>query len=78
VCIPLDLYMRFGRDHGGASTSSGRLRRLSSDGQLRTLAGDDVRYGGLTEVVSIGFADERDGVVARLAVIRCAQVARWR
>jgi hypothetical protein len=37
-----------------------------------------VRYGGLTDLVSIDVADQRDSVVARFAVIRrTRKVARW-
>jgi len=81
VCIPQDLYMRFGRDHGW-----GRQRlwthfdgyQLLQTGRLRALVGGDVRYGGLTDLVSINVVDEREGVVARFAVVRRArQVARW-
>jgi hypothetical protein len=82
VCVPQDLYMRFGRDHGWGRqqqwTHFDGYQVLKS-GQLRALVGGDVRYGGLTDLVSIGLADQRDGVIARFAAIRRArQVIRWR
>jgi hypothetical protein len=82
VCVPQDLYMRVGRDRGWGQqqqwTHFDGYQVLRS-GQLRALAGGDVRYGGLTDLVSLGIADQRDSVIARFAVIRRArQVARWR
>jgi hypothetical protein len=45
---------------------------------VRALVGGDARYGGLTDLLSIDVADQRDSVIARFAVIRRArQVARW-
>jgi hypothetical protein len=82
VCIPQDLYMRFGRDRNWGQqqqwTHFDGYQVLKS-GQLRALAGGDVRYGGLTDLISLGIADQRDSVIARFAVIRRArQVTRWR
>jgi hypothetical protein len=81
VCIPLDLYIALGRDRGW-----GRQQRWTHfdgyqvfrTGRLRALAGGDARYGGLSDLVSIEIGDQRQGVIARFAVIRRArQVARW-
>jgi hypothetical protein len=81
VCIPQDLYMRVGRDHGWGQrqqwTHFDGYQVLRS-GQLRALAGGDVRYGGLSDLVSIEITDQRESVVARFAVVRRARhVARW-
>jgi hypothetical protein len=81
VCIPLDLYIGLGRDRGWGRqqqwTHFDGFQVLKS-GQARALAGGDVRYGGLSDLVSIDVADQRDSVIARFAVIRRArQVARW-
>jgi hypothetical protein len=81
VCIPHDLYMRFGRDR-----SWGRQQQWThfdgyqvlKNGTLRALVGGDVRHGGLSDLVSIAITDQRECVVARFAVVRRArQVARW-
>jgi len=82
VSIPQDLYIRFGRDHGWGQqqlwTHFDGYQVLKT-GQLRALAGGDVRYGGLTDLISLGLTDQRDSVIARFAVVRRArQVARWR
>lgn len=81
VCIPHDLYMRFGRDRGWGErqqwTHFDGYQVLRS-GELRGLAGGDVRYGGLNDLLSLGLADQRASVVARFAVVRRARhVARW-
>ena len=81
VCIPLDLYIGLGRDRGWGRqqqwTHFDGFQVLKS-GQVRALVGGDVRYGGLSDLVSIDVADQRDSVIARFAVIRRArQVARW-
>jgi len=81
VCIPLDLYIGLGRDRGW-----GRQQQWThfdgfqvfKNGRLQALVGGDARFGGLSDLVSIDVADQRDNVVARFAVIRRArQVARW-
>jgi hypothetical protein len=82
VCIPQDLYSRFGRDRGwGAAKQWTHFDgyQLIKGGRLRALVGGDARYGGLADLTSIAPSDQRDSVVARFAVIRRArQVARWR
>ena len=81
VCIPQDLYARFGRDHGWGQRQQWTHfdgYQVLRNGQLRALAGGDVRYGGLNDLVSIELTDQRDSVIVRFAVIRRARhVARW-
>jgi hypothetical protein len=81
VCIPLDLYIGLGRDRGWGGQQQWTHFdgfQVFKNGQVRALAGGDARYGGLTDLVSIDVADQRDRVIARFAVIRRArQVARW-
>ena len=81
VCVPQDIYARFGRDHGWGQRQQWTHfdgYQVLRDGALRALAGGDVRYGGLNDLVSLGLTDQRDSVIVRFAVIRRArQVARW-
>ena len=81
VCIPQDLYARFGRDHAWGQRQQWTHfdgYQVLRNGQLRALAGGDVRYGGLNDLVSIELTDQRDSVIVRFAVIRRARhVARW-
>lgn len=82
VCIPYDLYIRFGREHGFGKWP----HWIHFDGyqvmggnRLRALAGGDARFGGLYDLVSISPSDEREGVYARFAVVRRARMTlRWR
>jgi hypothetical protein len=82
VCIPADIYSRYGRDHGWGQRQGWTHfdgYQVLKNGQLRALVGGDVRYGGVSDLVSIGVGDQREGVVARFAVIRRARlVARWK
>ena len=81
VCIPHDLYMRFGRDRGWGRQQQWTHfdgYQVLKNGRLRALVGGDARYGGLSDLVSIAVDDQRESVIARFAVIRRArQVARW-
>lgn len=78
VCIPFDAYCRIGRQRGWGEQ---RLwthfdgYQLLKDGGLRALVGGDVRYGGGFDLCSIGAVDEREGVVARFAVVRRERLA---
>jgi hypothetical protein len=82
VCIPHDLYMIVGRDRGWGQQQQWTHFdgfQVLKNGHLRALAGGSARYGGLSDLVSIAVDDQREGVIARFAVIRRArQVARWR
>lgn len=81
VCIPQDVYARYGRDRGwGRRQQWTHLDgyQVLRDGTLRALVGGDVRYGGVDDLVSLGLTDQRDSVIVRFAVIRRARhVARW-
>lgn len=82
VCIPYDLYVRFGRDRGFAKWSHWTHfdgYQLMSGNRLRALVGGDGRFGGLSDLVSISPNDARDNVYARFAVVRRARMAgRWK
>ena len=82
VCIPHDLFMRVGRERGWGQKQHWTHFdgfQVIRNGRRRALVGGDVRYGGLTDLVSIATTDRREGVSARFAVIRRArQVSRWR
>lgn len=73
VCIPFDIYIRLGQSQGwGAQKYWTHFDgyQVVKGGYVRALVGGDVRYGGLLDLCSISFMDERDGVTARFAVIR--------
>jgi hypothetical protein len=82
VCIPYDLYTRFGRDRGFGKWSHWTHfdgYQVMAGNRLRALVGGDGRFGGLYDLVSISPSDARDGVYARFAVVRRARMTlRWR
>jgi hypothetical protein len=82
VCIPYDLYIRFGRDRGFGKWSHWTHfdgYQVMAGNRLRALVGGDGRFGGLNDLVTISPSDARDGVYARFAVVRRARMAgRWR
>jgi hypothetical protein len=82
ICIPYDLYMRFGRERGWGQWHHWTHfdgYQVMEGNRLRALVGGDGRFGGLADLVSISRTDARDGVYARFAVVRRARtVARWR
>lgn len=82
VCIPYDLYTRFGRERGFGKWPHWTHfdgYQVMGGNRLRALAGGDGRFGGLSDLVSISPSDARDGVYARFAVVRRArQTLRWR
>ncbi|HET7006008.1 MAG TPA: hypothetical protein VFK65_10980 [Candidatus Binatia bacterium] len=82
VCIPYDLYARFGRERGfGQWPHWTHLDgyQVMAGNRLRALAGGDSRFGGLYDLVSISPSDTHEGIYARFAVVRRArQTLRWR
>ncbi|MCC6764564.1 MAG: hypothetical protein IT293_07865 [Deltaproteobacteria bacterium] len=82
VCVPPDVYTRFGRDAGwGKQQQWTHLDgyQVLKGGKLRALVGGNARYGGLNDLTSIAPSDRRDSVVTRFAIVRRARmVARWR
>jgi len=82
ICIPYDLYARFGHERG-----FGKWPRWTHfDGyqvmggnRLRALVGGSSSFGGISDLVSISPSDAREGVYARFAVVRRARMTfRWR
>jgi hypothetical protein len=82
VCIPSDLYVRFGRDHGFGQWPHWTHfdgYQIISGNRLGALIGGDGRFGGFKDILSISLSDAREGVYARFAVVRRARMAaRWR
>jgi hypothetical protein len=82
VCIPYDLYARFGRERGLGKWSHWTHfdgYQVMTGNRLRALVGGDGRFGGVFDLVSISPSDAREGVYARFAVVRRArQTLRWR
>ena len=83
VCIPSDVHFRLGEAEGWGRKPywthfDGYLIR-HQDGQLRlqALAGGDVRYGGLYDILGVGRDDDSESLVARLAVVQRERMVAW-
>jgi hypothetical protein len=80
VCIPPDVHLRLGeRESWGRQPFwthfDGYL--VMADGRLQALAGGDVRYGGLYDLLGIGRDYDSDRVMARFAVVRRERMVAW-
>jgi hypothetical protein len=83
VCIPPDVYLRLGEAEAWGQQPywthfDGYLIR-TVEGQLRlqALAGGDVRYGGLYDVLGVGRDYDSDRLLARFAVVQHARMVAW-
>jgi hypothetical protein len=83
VCIPPDIYVRVGEAEGWGrqpfwTHMDGYLIR-TVQGQLRlqALAGGDVRYGGLYDLLGVGRDYDSDRLLARFAVVQRARMVAW-
>ena len=54
-----------------------RVADVMADGRLRALAGGDVRYGGLYDLLGISWDYDSDRVMARFAVVRRERMVAW-
>ena len=78
LCIPFDLYLRLGPAPGWGQRKLWTHfdgYQVLKGGKLRALVGGDARYGGIHDLCSISRADEREGVIARFAVVRRQRLA---
>ena len=83
VCIPSDVHFRLGEAGGWGRKPfwthfDGYLIR-TDDGRIRlqALAGGDVRYGGLYDLVGVGRDYDSDHLVARFAVVHRERMVVW-
>ena len=83
VCIPPDVYVRLGEAEGWGRQPfwthfDGYLIR-TLDGQLRlqALAGGDVRFGGLYDLLGVGRDYDSEHLLARFAVVQRARMVAW-
>jgi hypothetical protein len=80
VCVPPDVHLRLGEQEQWGRQPfwthfDGYI--VMANGRLRALAGGDVRYGGLYELVGIGQDYDSDRVIARFAVVRRERMEAW-
>lgn len=80
VCIPPDVHLRLGEAELWGRQPfwthfDGYL--VMPNGRFRALAGGDVRYGGLNDLLGIGRDYDSDRVLARFAVVRRERMVAW-
>jgi hypothetical protein len=79
VCIPPDLHLRIGMRRGWGKQEiwthfDGYM--LTADGKMNALAGGDVRFGGVYDLVAISRNYGADRIIARFAVVQRRRLAR--
>jgi hypothetical protein len=80
VCIPPDVHLRLGEAEGWGRQPfwthfDGYL--VMADGRLRALAGGNVRFGGLYDLLGHGRDYESDRLIARFAIVRRERMVAW-
>ena len=83
VCIPPDVYVRVGEAEGWGRRpfwthfDGYLIRTVMGQVRLQALAGGDVRYGGLYELLAVGRDYDSDRLLARFAVVQRARMVAW-
>jgi hypothetical protein len=83
VCIPPDVYLRLGEAEGWGQQpfwthfDGYLIRTVAGQVRLQALAGGDVRYGGLYELLAVGRDYDSDRLLARFAVVQRARMVAW-
>jgi hypothetical protein len=83
VCIPPDVYVRVGEAEGWGRQpfwthfDGYLIRTVMGQLRLQALAGGDVRYGGLYELLAVGRDYDSDRLLARFAVVQRARMVAW-
>jgi len=80
VCIPPDIHLRIGEEFTWGQKPlwthmDGYM--VMSDKRLRALAGGDVRFGGLYDLLGLGVNYASEGVIARFAVVQRKRMETW-
>jgi hypothetical protein len=79
VCIPPDLHLRAGRTRGWGS----QPQWTHLDGYMvqqrkfLALAGGDVRFGGIYDMVGVGRNNDSPSLISRFAVVQRRRLAAW-
>jgi hypothetical protein len=83
VCIPPDVYVRLGEAEGWGRQpywthlDGYLIRTVAGQVRLQALAGGDVRYGGIYELLGVGRDYDSDHLLARFAVVQRARMVAW-
>ena len=83
VCIPSDVHFRLGEAEGWGRQPcwthfDGYLvRTVDGRPRLQALAGGDVRYGGLYDLLGVGSDYDSERLIARFAVVHRERMVAW-
>ena len=83
VCIPPDVYVRVGEAEGWGRQpfwthfDGYLIRKVADQVRLQALAGGDVRYGGLYQLLAVSREYDSDRLLARFAVVQRARMVAW-
>jgi hypothetical protein len=83
VCIPPDVYVRLGSAEGWGRQplwthfDGYLIRTVEGQVRLQALAGGDVRYGGIYDLLGVDRDYDSDQLLARFAVVQRARMAAW-
>jgi hypothetical protein len=83
VCIPPDVYVRLGEAEGWGRQpfwthfDGYLIRTVEGQVRLQALAGGDVRYGGVYDLLAVGRDYDSDRLLARFAVVQRARMVAW-
>lgn len=83
VCIPPDVYVRVGETEGWGRQpfwthfDGYLIRTVMGRVRLQALAGGDVRYGGLYELLAVSREYDSDRLLARFAVVQRERMVAW-
>jgi hypothetical protein len=83
LCIPPDVYVRLGEVEGWGRQrfwthfDGYLIRTVTGQTRLQALAGGDVGYGGLYELLAVGREYDSDRLLARFAVVQRARMVAW-
>lgn len=80
VCIPPDLHLRIGLERGWGQQQiwthfDGYM--IMADGSQRALAGGDIRYGGIYDLLGLSCSYDSERIIARFAVVQRWRMAVW-
>ena len=80
VCIPPDLHLRIGLGQGWGQQQiwthfDGYM--IMADGHRRALAGGDVRYGGIYDLLGLSCSYDSDRIIFRFAIVQRRRMAIW-
>ena len=83
VCIPPDVYARLGEAEGWGRQpfwthfDGYLIRTVSGQVRLQALAGGDVRFGGIYDLLGVGRDYNSHRLLARFAVVQRARMVEW-